>query len=41
MDHQHEDEDEDDLDWEEWDGKGSFLHHCVAGSIAGIAEHTW
>ena len=31
---------EDDLDWEEWDGKGSFLNHCVAGSIAGIAEHT-
>ncbi|GMH55413.1 hypothetical protein TL16_g01900, partial [Triparma laevis f. inornata] len=28
------------LDWEEWDGKGSFFTHCVAGSIAGIAEHT-
>lgn len=35
-----EDDLEDDLDWEEWDGKGSFLNHCVAGSIAGIAEHT-
>ena len=30
----------DDLEWEEWDGKGSFLHHCIAGSIAGIAGKT-
>lgn len=28
------------LEWEEWDGKSPFLHHCVAGSIAGVAEHT-
>ena len=26
-------------DWEEWNGQGSFLHHCVAGSAAGVAEH--
>lgn len=29
-----------DLEWEEWDGKSPFLHHCLAGSIAGVAEHT-
>jgi len=29
----------DDLEWEEWDGKSPFLHHCLAGSIAGISEH--
>ena len=29
-----------DLEWEEWDGESSFLHHCIAGSIAGVAEHT-
>ncbi len=29
-----------DLEWEEWDGTSPFLHHCVAGSFAGIAEHT-
>lgn len=29
----------DDLEWEEWDGSSPFLHHCVAGSIAGVAEH--
>lgn len=29
-----------DLEWEEWDGKSPFLHHCIAGSIAGVAEHT-
>jgi len=34
------DDDEEDLDWEEWDGTGSFVHHCIAGSFAGIAEHT-
>lgn len=29
-----------DLDgWEEWNGQGSFLHHCVAGSMAGVSEH--
>jgi hypothetical protein len=25
--------------WEEWDGSGSFAHHCIAGSAAGVAEH--
>jgi len=29
-----------DLEWEEWDGKSPFLHHCIAGSIAGVTEHT-
>eukprot|EP00979_Chaetoceros_neogracilis_P006809 scaffold1388_cov267-Chaetoceros_neogracile.AAC.46 len=29
-----------DLEWEEWDGKSPFHHHCIAGSIAGVAEHT-
>ena len=29
-----------DLEWEEWDGESSFLQHCIAGSIAGVAEHT-
>ena len=30
-----------DLDWEDWDPKsGSFVHHMIAGSFAGIAEHT-
>ena len=33
-------ETDDELEWEEWDGTGSFLTHCVAGSLAGIAEHT-
>lgn len=28
-----------DDDWEEWDGKSSFLNHCIAGSLAGVAEH--
>ncbi len=32
-------ESEVDLEWEEWDGSSSFLHHCIAGSIAGVAEH--
>lgn len=27
-------------DWEEWDRQDNFLHHMVAGSIAGITEHT-
>lgn len=34
------DDDEQDLEWEEWDGRSPFLHHCIAGSIAGVAEHT-
>jgi len=29
-----------DEDWEEWDGVSPFWHHCVAGSMAGLAEHT-
>ena len=33
-------EEEIELEWEEWDGKSPWLHHCVAGSIAGVAEHT-
>lgn len=29
-----------DEDWEEWSPeKGSFLHHMLAGSAAGVAEH--
>jgi solute carrier family 25 iron transporter 28/37 len=28
-----------DLEWEEWDGNSPYLHHCIAGSIAGVAEH--
>lgn len=29
-----------DEDWEEWDpSKGSFMHHMVAGSCAGVMEH--
>jgi solute carrier family 25 iron transporter 28/37 len=28
-----------DEEWEEWDGKSSFWHHCIAGSLAGLAEH--
>jgi solute carrier family 25 (mitochondrial iron transporter), member 28/37 len=27
-------------DWEEWDGVSPFWHHCVAGSAAGLVEHT-
>lgn len=31
---------ETDLDWEDWDPKeGSFVHHMIAGSFAGVAEH--
>ncbi len=26
-------------EWEEWDGKSPFWVHCVAGSLAGVAEH--
>lgn len=32
-----------DLDWEEWDASSSplsFLDHCLAGSFAGVMEHT-
>lgn len=35
-----EQEEEIELEWEEWDGKSPWAHHCVAGSIAGVAEHT-
>jgi solute carrier family 25 (mitochondrial iron transporter), member 28/37 len=31
--------DEDPLEFEEWDGKTPFWHHCLAGSFAGVAEH--
>jgi solute carrier family 25 iron transporter 28/37 len=31
---------DDDEDWEEWDGKSPFWAHCVAGSLAGVVEHT-
>jgi solute carrier family 25 iron transporter 28/37 len=33
-------EDIPDDDWEEWDGQSPFWMHCVAGSLAGVAEHT-
>jgi solute carrier family 25 iron transporter 28/37 len=29
-----------DDDWEEWDGRSPFWMHCVAGSLAGVVEHT-
>lgn len=29
-----------DEEWEEWDGSSPFWVHCVAGSLAGVAEHT-
>lgn len=29
-----------DEEWEEWDGRSPFWVHCVAGSLAGVAEHT-
>jgi hypothetical protein len=29
-----------DDDWEEWDpSRGSFVHHMIAGSAAGVSEH--
>lgn len=29
-----------DLEWEEWDpNRISFIHHMIAGSCAGLAEH--
>ena len=31
---------EEDLEWEEWNpARISFVHHLIAGSIAGLAEH--
>lgn len=33
-------EDIPDDDWEEWDGQSPFWMHCVAGSLAGVVEHT-
>eukprot|EP00937_MAST-01D_sp_MAST-1D-sp2_P005758 g5758.t1 len=34
-------EPEDPTDWEEWDAsRGSFVHHMIAGSAAGVLEHT-
>jgi len=33
-------EEVEDLEWEEWDGKSPFIHHCIAGSIAGVTEHS-
>jgi solute carrier family 25 iron transporter 28/37 len=35
----HSPDDVDD-DWEEWDGRSPFWMHCVAGSLAGVVEHT-
>lgn len=29
-----------DDEWEEWDGSSPFWVHCMAGSLAGVAEHT-
>eukprot|EP00522_Entomoneis_paludosa_P017088 CAMPEP_0172439802 /NCGR_PEP_ID=MMETSP1065-20121228/669_1 /TAXON_ID=265537 /ORGANISM="Amphiprora paludosa, Strain CCMP125" /LENGTH=413 /DNA_ID=CAMNT_0013188537 /DNA_START=240 /DNA_END=1481 /DNA_ORIENTATION=- len=37
--HQQQHDEEVDDDWEEWDGKGPFWVHCVAGSAAGVTEH--
>ena len=30
---------DDPLEFEEWDGRTPFWHHCVAGSLAGVGEH--
>ncbi|KAF4699792.1 hypothetical protein FOZ62_024059, partial [Perkinsus olseni] len=27
------------LEWEDWKGDIPFIHHAIAGSCAGIAEH--
>ena len=27
------------LEFEEWDGSTPFYKHCIAGSLAGVAEH--
>ena len=33
-------EENDDLEWEEWNpAKLTFIHHMIAGSSAGLAEH--
>mmetsp|Transcript_29607 Transcript_29607/g.48850 ORF Transcript_29607/g.48850 Transcript_29607/m.48850 type:complete len:388 (+) Transcript_29607:98-1261(+) len=32
-------EEEDPLEFEEWDGTSPFWSHCLAGSLAGVAEH--
>lgn len=32
-------ESQDPLEFEEWDGRTPFWHHCVAGSLAGVGEH--
>src|SRR5690554_3896369 len=33
--------DAEDLEWEEWDpSQTTFIQHMIAGSIAGLAEHT-
>lgn len=29
-----------DEDWEEWDRASPFWHHMLAGSAAGVMEHT-
>jgi solute carrier family 25 (mitochondrial iron transporter), member 28/37 len=29
-----------DDEWEDWDGSSPFWVHCMAGSLAGVAEHT-
>ena len=39
MSQKHAEGEEIELEWEEWDGKSPFLHHCIAGSMAGVAEH--
>jgi hypothetical protein len=31
---------EESLEWEEWQGDGHFWHHMLAGSCAGVVEHT-
>lgn len=38
--HDAQDEMTTDADWEEWDGSSPFWIHCVAGSFAGVVEHT-
>jgi hypothetical protein len=35
-----DDDGPDAADWEEWDGSSPFWIHCVAGSLAGVVEHT-
>jgi hypothetical protein len=30
---------EEELEWEDWNGRGSFVHHMIAGSVAGVVEH--